>query len=276
MTVRFASFNVENLFARPRAFNQATWAEGRPILEAFAAFNTLIELAAYSAADKARMIDLLVQLDVYRVSNGIVRRHRTPTPKWAWLRANRGSFDVEHTDTGIEIVANGRSDWTGWLELATEPIDETKAAGSAIGSTTSSSRAISPHWSSVAASNGTGCGVARPTSTPRRSGRSIRRSPAPNMQPQTTQPSTSTSTSERPTLRGWTAQGSSPELGGRGAFVAWLVDSGPAACYPLAPSSTWSPVSSPAASWAACPVATRSGIIGPSPEGSMMPASSQV
>jgi endonuclease/exonuclease/phosphatase family metal-dependent hydrolase len=125
MTVRFASFNVENLFARPRAFNQATWAEGRPILEAFAAFNTLIEFAAYSAADKARMIDLLVQLDVYRVSNGIVRRHRTPTPKWAWLRANRGSFDVEHTDTGIEIVANGRSDWTGWLELATEPIDET-------------------------------------------------------------------------------------------------------------------------------------------------------
>jgi hypothetical protein len=109
-------FGEENLFARPRAFNQATWAEGRPILEAFAAFNTLIELAAYSAADKARMIDLLVQLDVYRVSNGIVRRHRTPTPKWAWLRANRGSFDVEHTDTGIEIVANGRSDWTGWLE----------------------------------------------------------------------------------------------------------------------------------------------------------------
>ena len=51
---------------------------------------------------------------------------------------------------------------------------------------------------------------------------------------------------------------------------------GPAACYPLAPSSTWSPVSSTAASWAACPAATRSGIIGPSPEGSMMPASSQV
>ena len=81
MTVRFASFNVENLFARPRAFNQATWAEGRPILEAFAAFNTLIELPAYSAADKARMIQLLVQLDIYRVTNGIVRRHRTPTPK---------------------------------------------------------------------------------------------------------------------------------------------------------------------------------------------------
>ena len=51
---------------------------------------------------------------------------------------------------------------------------------------------------------------------------------------------------------------------------------GPAACYLLAPSLTWSPGCTPAASWAACPAATRSGIIGPSPEGSMMPASSQV
>ena len=34
MTVRFASFNVENLFARPRAFNQTTWAQGQPILNA--------------------------------------------------------------------------------------------------------------------------------------------------------------------------------------------------------------------------------------------------
>jgi endonuclease/exonuclease/phosphatase family metal-dependent hydrolase len=125
MMVRFASFNVENLFARPRAFNQATWAEGQPILNAYAAFNSLIELPAYSATDKARMIDLLVQLDVYRATDGIVRRYRTPTPKWAWLRANRGSFDVEHADTGIGIVASGRGAWTGWLELATEPVDET-------------------------------------------------------------------------------------------------------------------------------------------------------
>ena len=110
MTVRFASFNVENLFARPRAFNQTTWAQGQPILNAYAEFNALIEQPAYSPADKARMIQLLVQLDVYRVTNGIVRRYRTPTPKWAWLRANRGSFDVEHTDTGIEIVATGRGD----------------------------------------------------------------------------------------------------------------------------------------------------------------------
>ena len=58
MTVRFASFNVENLFARPRAFNQTTWAQGQPILNAHAEFNALIEQSAYSPADKARMIQL--------------------------------------------------------------------------------------------------------------------------------------------------------------------------------------------------------------------------
>ena len=32
--VRFATFNLENLFARPKVFNLATWAEGEPILKA--------------------------------------------------------------------------------------------------------------------------------------------------------------------------------------------------------------------------------------------------
>ena len=124
MTVRFASFNVENLFARPRAFNQTTWAQGQPILDAYREFNALTAQAVYSPADKARMIELLLQLEVYRQVNGIVRRHRIPDPKWAWLRANRGHFDVEHTTTGIEIVASGRGSWIGWLELATEPVNE--------------------------------------------------------------------------------------------------------------------------------------------------------
>jgi hypothetical protein len=52
MSVRFASFNVENLFARPRAFNQATWAAGQPILDAYAEFNSLIALATYTPAAK--------------------------------------------------------------------------------------------------------------------------------------------------------------------------------------------------------------------------------
>jgi hypothetical protein len=122
--VRFATFNLENLFARPKVFNLTTWAEGEPILKAFAEFIALIERVNYTDANKARMIELLLKLEVYRSDNGIVRRNRLPDPKWAWLRANRGTFDVEHEDTGVEIVADHRADWTGWLELAKEPVDE--------------------------------------------------------------------------------------------------------------------------------------------------------
>lgn len=124
MTTRFASFNVENLFARPRVLNLTTWGEGEPILSAFAEFNALIEHVVYRPANKQRMIDLLVRLEVYRIDGSVVRRNRVTAPRWAWLRANRGAFDVEHADTGIEIVAGGRAAWTGWLELATEPVDE--------------------------------------------------------------------------------------------------------------------------------------------------------
>lgn len=130
MTVRFASFNVENLFARPNALNQMTWEDGAPILAAYSEFNALIEHADYTAADKARMIALLLTLEIYRRDDfGVVRRNRLPDPDWAWLRANRGAFDVEHEDSrGVEIVASGRDSWIGWVDLATETINETSVA----------------------------------------------------------------------------------------------------------------------------------------------------
>ncbi len=125
--VVLASFNVENLFARPKAFNTADWAAGEPILAAYAEFNALIADAAYTAADRARMRDLLERLGVYyRNTHGALRRRQTPTPQWAWLRKNRGTFDREPADptADVEVVATGRGDWIGWLELATEVTDE--------------------------------------------------------------------------------------------------------------------------------------------------------
>jgi endonuclease/exonuclease/phosphatase family metal-dependent hydrolase len=126
--VRIASFNVENLFARPNAFNMATWSAGEKVLEHYRQLNALINKANYSNADKTKMRDLLVKLDIYTINNhGAVRRKQTQTPKWAWLRKNRGSFDKEPADTtkDVEITATGRSSWIGWIELAKEPVDET-------------------------------------------------------------------------------------------------------------------------------------------------------
>lgn len=125
--VRVASFNVENLFARPKAFESADWTIGAPILAAYREFNEVISHPVYSPADKQRMRELLVELDIYSVnSHGAVRRRLTQTPKWAWLRKNRGAFDRQPGDAtkDVEITANGRADWIGWVELATETTDE--------------------------------------------------------------------------------------------------------------------------------------------------------
>ena len=48
MTVRFAPFNVENLFARPKTLNVLDWADGRPIIETYGPVNSLMQLADYT------------------------------------------------------------------------------------------------------------------------------------------------------------------------------------------------------------------------------------
>jgi endonuclease/exonuclease/phosphatase family metal-dependent hydrolase len=123
--VRVASYNVENLFARPNAFDSTDPAAGEPILAAYHEFNRLIAASVYEDTD--RMRDLLVQLDIYaKNDHGAIRRKRTTKPRWAWLRKNRGSFDREPRDPtkDVEIIATGRGDWIGWVELATEAVDE--------------------------------------------------------------------------------------------------------------------------------------------------------
>jgi endonuclease/exonuclease/phosphatase family metal-dependent hydrolase len=125
--IRIASYNVENLFARPKAFDPTDWSLGKPALDAYGEVNTLIAKTTYSPADKDRIRDLLVILDIYAINtHGAIRRKNTPSPRWAWLRKNRGTFDREPQDVtrDVEIIANGRGDWIGWVELATEPTDE--------------------------------------------------------------------------------------------------------------------------------------------------------
>src|SRR5882724_12261499 len=112
--MRIASFNVENLFSRTRAMNLANWAAGEPILEQYARVNKLIQKAVYSAADKVEILDALDKLGLKKKDDA----------KYAILRQNRGHLVKRPTSGPPVIVANGRADWIGWVELQTEAVDE--------------------------------------------------------------------------------------------------------------------------------------------------------
>ena len=112
--MRVGSFNVENLFDRPRVLNLDTWAEGAPILEAYEALSELFELPTYTPEAKARMLTLLGTLDLLVSDSG----------PFVVLRKIRGAL-LRRPRTGpVEVVATGRSDWIGWLELVTQHVDE--------------------------------------------------------------------------------------------------------------------------------------------------------
>lgn len=109
--MRLASFNVENLFNRAKALNQEDPSIGKPQLERFARLSVLLEQLVYGAADKAEIVQLLTDLGMAKSDTG----------PFVLLRNNRGELLKRPTAGGINIVANGRADWVGSVELRSEP-----------------------------------------------------------------------------------------------------------------------------------------------------------
>jgi endonuclease/exonuclease/phosphatase family metal-dependent hydrolase len=124
--MRIASFNVENLFARARALNNdewvddpgadpSRWSAGRQALDAYSKLNALFRKPFYSAADKSAMLALLKTL-------GLEKRDEN---ELVLLRRNRGALLKRPRDgSPISVIADGRDDWIGWLELKKEPVRE--------------------------------------------------------------------------------------------------------------------------------------------------------
>lgn len=111
--MRLATYNVENLFVRARALNLDNPSDARPILEKFAEINTLFEEAVYTDAIKARMLKLLADLGIDKKNDS----------RYVILRENRGQL-VNYTKLkGTRIIANGRGDWVGWLEMKTDIVN---------------------------------------------------------------------------------------------------------------------------------------------------------
>ena len=112
--MRLACYNVENLFDRAKAMNLDSWEDGRPVLDRFAELNSLLGEVTYTDTIKARMAALMLELGL----------EKSDTGPFGILRRNRGGLVKRPRAGGIEIVAGGRIDWGGSLELRDEPINE--------------------------------------------------------------------------------------------------------------------------------------------------------
>jgi endonuclease/exonuclease/phosphatase family metal-dependent hydrolase len=113
--MRLASFNLENLFDRAKVLNLATFAAGKVVLDKFSKLNSLFEKPVYSAADKKTMLKGLQELGVLRDDSA---------GEFVILRQNRGKLLKRPPSGPVQVVADGRGDWIGWLELKMERVNE--------------------------------------------------------------------------------------------------------------------------------------------------------
>jgi endonuclease/exonuclease/phosphatase family metal-dependent hydrolase len=113
--IRIASLNVENLFERPRAMTGPMREDGNPILEAHARINALFQAQTYTDETKRQILGLLDALGLLRSDEA----------RFAVLRQVRGRLVRRPAAPApVEVVAGGRGDWIGWVDLTKDRVDE--------------------------------------------------------------------------------------------------------------------------------------------------------
>jgi endonuclease/exonuclease/phosphatase family metal-dependent hydrolase len=112
--MRLATFNVENLFQRVKIMNLGSWSEGRAVLNDFDRLNNIIQKPVYSAADKAKLVEIMEDYPPLFTKG---------ESEFIRLRENRGK--LVRTQAGQRVIAaTGRGDWIGWFELEKGPVQE--------------------------------------------------------------------------------------------------------------------------------------------------------
>ncbi|MGC1852975.1 MAG: endonuclease/exonuclease/phosphatase family protein [Solirubrobacterales bacterium] len=119
MPIKIASYNIENMFRRPKAFfDPRTQKANNEILEAYSLLTQLLEQDSYRGSEE-KIVELLGKLTPKRDDEDKV--------EFAVLREIRGRL----LDGPSKVVAKGRSDWIGWVELTKEAVDSTATENTA-------------------------------------------------------------------------------------------------------------------------------------------------
>ncbi|OPX63754.1 MULTISPECIES: endonuclease/exonuclease/phosphatase family protein [unclassified Methanoregula] len=115
MTLRIATFNVENLFDRPAAMNLEKWEDGQKYINDCATLNLLLNKDTYTAKDKEDILKGLEEYGLDRVWG---------KSEFLELKKIRGRLLRYPKNKPAEVVATGRKDWVGWVELTKKHIDD--------------------------------------------------------------------------------------------------------------------------------------------------------
>lgn len=113
-TLRIATFNLENLFSRPVAMSYDDNEMGQPFLDAYHELNSLFARETYADDDKDRIVELMEEHELTGTR---------PDNKHLIFRKIRGDLLKKAGDT-YEVVADGRGDWVGWIELKEKEVSD--------------------------------------------------------------------------------------------------------------------------------------------------------
>jgi endonuclease/exonuclease/phosphatase family metal-dependent hydrolase len=113
-SIRIASFNLENLFTRPSAMNMSSDAAGRQAIEDHGTANAIVAKDQYTPADKSKLVALSNKYGWHKLN--------APASALVQLQKVRGQLFKKPQGGTLQVVANGRSDWTGWFELRREDV----------------------------------------------------------------------------------------------------------------------------------------------------------
>jgi endonuclease/exonuclease/phosphatase family metal-dependent hydrolase len=112
--MRIATYNLENLFARPAAMGVSDKTRGQQAIDDHARLNRLIEQAQYDEATKA---ELLAAEQRYRFA-----ALNPPRDALLKLQRVRGQLYSRSREGVVSVKARGREDWTGWFELRQDDV----------------------------------------------------------------------------------------------------------------------------------------------------------
>jgi endonuclease/exonuclease/phosphatase family metal-dependent hydrolase len=112
--MRSASYNDENLIDRATVLSSSEWSDARPLLDAYTELTKLLQQQVYAAADKTAILRLLDTL-------GLTASDETAL---FLLRQNRGRLLRRSANGTVTVVADGRGDWIGWLEMKRKTVTD--------------------------------------------------------------------------------------------------------------------------------------------------------